>query len=364
MSKRGEAIYHRKDGWWEARYVKEIDIFGKKKLGSVYGRTYKEAKEKRQDALDRMLLLQKNVPIRKITVEHLANEWLFVNKERVKPSTLQRYQGFMKNHIIPVIGHVSLVYINTASVHEFALNRVRAGLAPQSVNSILVFLHSCLKYGHRQYGFNMPDIIYLSPIKKEMRVLSTDEQRKLIAYLTDDMDIYKFGVLLTLYTGLRLGELCALRWEDIEPDCIRVRKTMQRLQKEDGSGTELHIGAPKTGSSIRVIPIPSFLKESLEAFREAAQGREYFLAKKGMPIAEPRVMQYKFRIFLKEAGIEKANFHCLRHSFATTAVARGFELKSLSEVLGHANIQTTLQRYVHSSFELKQINMERLSLLV
>ena len=232
MARRGESIYHRKDGLWEARYVKEIDITGKKKYGSVYGHSYREAKEKRQDALDHILLFQRASTLRGATVTQLAREWLQVNSGRLKPSSVQRYRGFLKNHIEPGIGSVRAIYLSTITIHAFAQARLAAGLAPQSVNAVLVVLHSILKYGHRQYGLPLPEIIYLATDKKEMRVLSQTEQKRLVAFLLSDTDACKLGVLTALYTGLRIGELCALRWEDIEEDCIKVKRTMQRLKKE------------------------------------------------------------------------------------------------------------------------------------
>lgn len=362
MARRGESIYHRKDGLWEARYVKEIDITGKKKYGSVYGHSYREAKEKRQDALDHILLFQKASTLRGTTVTQLAQEWLQVNSGRLKPSSLQRYRGFLKNHIEPGIGSARVVYLSTITIHAFAQNRLATGLAPQSVNAVLVVLHSILKYGHRQYGLPLPEIIYLATAKKEMRVLSQDEQKKLVTFLLNDTDACKLGVLTALYTGLRIGELCALRWEDIEEDCIKVKRTMQRLKKEDGAGTELYIGTPKTSSSVRAIPIPSFLRDLIA--KQTHNRADYFLSGSQVAIVEPRVMQYRFQQYLRQADIEKANFHALRHTFATRCVECGFEVKSLSEILGHANVQTTLNKYVHSSFALKQANMERLTLLL
>ncbi len=357
MARRGEAIYHRKDGLWEARYVKDIDICGKKKYGSVYGQTYREAKDKRQEILDRMLLCQSTVPLRKITIETLANEWLTINKSRLKKSSYQRYDGFLRNHITPVIGSAGAFHLSTSVVHEFSQNRLNAGLSPQTVNSVLVFLHSIMRYGHRQYHLPLPEFIYLSCGKKEMRVLSKAEQKHLVAYLLRESDIYKAGVLVALYTGLRIGELCALRWEDIQDSSIYVRRTVQRLKREDAKGTELYVSAPKTDTSYRMIPLPSFLKEFIETFRPN-DNAGYFLS---TYITEPRVMQYKFKKYLQEARIENANFHALRHTFATRCVECGFEIKSLSEILGHANVQTTLNQYVHSSFELKKQNMERLA---
>ena len=362
MARRGESIYLRKDGLWEARYVKEIDLNGKKKYGSVYGHSYREAKEKRQDALDQILLFQKPTTIRGITVSSLAQEWLAVNQSRVKRSTLQRYQGFLKNHIEPGLGTAKVIYLSTVSIHAFAQDRLKAGLSPQSVNTVLIVLHGILKYGHRQYKLPMPEIIYLATEKKEMRVLSKDEQKKLSAVLLEDMDAYKLGVLTALYTGLRIGELCALRWEDIEGNCIAVRKTMQRLKKPSGEGTELFIGAPKTNTSLRTIPLPSFLGELIATYKNSRSVGEYFVAEPGLPVTEPRVMQYKFRKYLRQAGIEKANFHALRHTFATSCIALGFDIKTLSDVMGHSSVKTTMDRYVHPSLSMKQANMDLLSL--
>lgn len=361
MGRRGDSIYQRKDGLWEARYVKEIDLNGKKKYGSVYGHTHREAKEKRQDALANIVLYQKPLSARRITVKELAAEWLLVNQTRLKPSTCQRYQGFLKNHLEGSLGAMEVRYLTTVGIHHFAKNRLSSGLEPQTVNAILTVLHSILKYGHRQYQLPMPEIIYLTCEKKEMRVLSQEEQKKLVGYLMQDLDPCKLGVLVALYTGLRVGELCALKWEDIEDNSLTVRRTMQRLKNETSNGTELHVGSPKTKTSLRTIPIPSFLLELIEPFRKPELAESYFLAASPDEVIEPRTMQYRFRRYLKEAGIQKANFHALRHTFATRCVEAGFEIKSLSEILGHANVQTTLNKYVHSSFALKRTNMELLT---
>ena len=362
MGRRGEAIYHRKDGLWEARYIKKIDMSGKKQYSSVYGHTYREAKQKRQEVLDNALLSPQPTPLRQITVADLAEEWMQINGDRLKPSTIQRYHGCLKNHINPLFGPVAVTQLTTVSIHQLAQDRLAAGLAPQSVNALLTLLHSILKYGYRQYRLPMPDIIYLSCERKEMRVLSVQEQGKLTNYLLQDLDIWKLGVLVALYTGLRIGELCALSWEDVQPDRIRVRRTVQRLKKVDNTGTALFVGSPKTKTSSRIIPIPAFLKELISDFRGKNQPEMYFLTQSTQDIPDPRIMQYRFQHYQREAGIDKASFHALRHTFATRCVEAGFEIKSLSEILGHSNVQTTLNKYVHSSFDLKKANMDLLSL--
>lgn len=358
MPKRGERVYLRKDGLWEARYIKEIDAFGKKKYGSVYARTCREAKEKRQEKEDHIRLFQKPIGSRNITVTQLAEEWLYLNQNRIKLFTYQRYEGFVKNHL-SLLSKQPVLYLTSAAIHEFSMDRLRYGLQPQSVNSILVFIHSCLKHRYKQYHLPMPEILYLSAPGKEMRVLTCEEQKQLMAYLNDSMDVYKFGVVLTLYTGLRIGEICSLKWEDISKESIHIRRTVQRLRKSDGSGTELYVSTPKTNTSIRIIPIPSFLSEMIETYRNQAAS-EFVLGNETVPMTEPRVMQNHFKKYTDELNIKGATFHTLRHTFATRCVELGMDSKTLSELLGHSTVNITLQKYVHSSFDLKQRGMEML----
>ena len=177
------------------------------------------------------------------------------------------------------------------------------------------------------------------------------------------MDRYKFGVLLSLYTGIRIGELCALQWEDfcISQSTLRIRKTMQCIQ-DLGNGsiskTKIVITEPKSQCSVRDIPLPSFIIDIAIPF--ISNSKSYILTGNDRYI-EPRTMQNRFKRYVKESGIDDANFHALRHTFATRCVEVGFEIKSLSEVLGHANVNITLNRYVHSSFELKHSNMNKLA---
>ena len=361
MPRRKDGVYHRKDGYWEARYVKEIDIQGKRKYGSVYARTYQEAKIKRQAQVEQIILHHKPVTsMQSLTIAQLVEEWLFLNKSRIKPSTYQRYYGFYKNHIKNELNKQVVLYCTTAMLHAYALDRLQTGLSPQTVNAVLVFLHSCFKYGQKQYQLPLPDIVYLACEKREIQVLSEEEQRRFVQYLQRDIDVYKFGVLLALYTGMRIGELCALRWEDITEDCISVRRTMQRLARENGRGTELLEGTPKTAASVRSIPIPSFLTELMAFFRNQGCNQEYFLGYGYKKKAEPRVMQYKFKRYLKGAGVKDLRFHSLRHTFATRSVECGCSLKTLSVILGHQKIQTTLDLYTHISMENKRQNLELL----
>ena len=361
MARRGENIYQRKDGLWEARYVKEIDVIGRKKYGSVYARSYREVKLKRQDALDNLLLNQKPVSFRNISLNELIEEWLYINKSRLKPSTYQRYWGFQNNHIANHIGNMKIIFVSPVMLRNYSNKLVESGLSPQTANAILIFLHSAMKYGHQQYNLPMPEFKYFQVFPKEMRVFSREEQQRLVEYLTKDMDIYKFGILIALFTGIRVGELCGLRWEDMEENCIKIRRTVLRLKKEDGNGTELYIGPPKTQRSVRIIPIMSLLFPFIDGVADNGDKNEYVISSSIVPITEPRVMQYKFKRYLKDLEIEGATFHTLRHTFATRCIEAGVDVKSLSEILGHSNVQTTLNRYVHSSLSYKRANLEKLT---
>lgn len=358
MGRHGENIFKRKDGLWEARYVKGVDEFGKKKYGSVYAHSYREVKDKRQDIVSKITLIPQSVSIRRILLNQLIEEWLYLNQGRLKLSTYQKYKSYHEKHIKNEIGGYPVVYLTPVILKKFADKKQESGLSPQTVNSILTFIGGCLKYANRQYGIAQTNIIYLKTPTKEMRVLSRDEQQRLVKFLLEDTDIYKLGILVALYTGVRIGELCALQWKDIQDGTIRINKTMQRLST--GNGTEVIVGEPKTPTSNRIIPLPSFLTAEVEKFRRINENMR-FLSNLTHTTIEPRVMQYHFHRYLEILDIPKANFHCLRHTFATMCVEKNFELKSLSEILGHRTINVTMNRYVHSSIELKSSNMEKLS---
>lgn len=362
MGRRGENIYHRKDGLWEARYTKGIDEFGKKKMGSVYGHSYKEAKEKRLDILSQITLIPQSASKRNIILTNLVQEWLYVNQSRIKPSTYQKYNNFFKNHIANQIGKYQIIYINPIVIKQYSDTKLKEGLSPTTINNILVFVHTCMKYGNRQYGLPVFDMIYLKQAKKEMRVLSIDEQRTLTNYLMKDTDIHKLGILVALYTGMRIGELCALKWSDIQDGVVTINKTMQRLQLPNAGASTIVVGEAKSASSIRRIPLPSYINVLVEEFR--TYDHFNFMSRLYHPVIEPRVLQYQFKKILKSCNIQDANFHTLRHTFATRCVESGIDIKTLSELLGHSDVSVTLNKYVHSSFEQKQMSINKLKLIV
>ena len=162
---------------------------------------------------------------------------------------------------------------------------------------------------------------------------------------------------MSYYTGLRIGEVCGLKWCDIDLNkgIFKVRQTVQRIYVN--SSTKLTIDTPKSKSSVREIPLPKFLTEILRNFK--SDDSAFILSGKENP-TDPRTLQYRFKSLLKKADLPSINYHSLRHMFATNCIALGFDVKTLSEILGHATVETTLNRYVHSSMERKTVCMNLL----
>lgn len=288
------------------------------------------------------------------SVEDLMQEWIETIANKVKENTLQKYTNLIRNHISATsFGKTLVLEVTGKRISEFADERLSV-VSSKTVNDILTILSLAFTYANEEYQLEKPKIRRVREPAKEMRVLSRAEQQVLEEHLTTDMTLYKLGILIALYTGVRIGELCALQWEDITKESISVCKTMYRIKC--GDTTTVKINSPKTPSSIREIPTPTFLLSYLEQF--SCHGN-VLVNRNGKPV-EPRLLQQYFAKTLRSLGIEQANFHALRHTFATRCIEAGFDIKTLSEIMGHADVKTTLNKYVHSSFEQKQKNMQLL----
>lgn len=295
-----------------------------------------------------------------------CDEWLQINKIRIKESTYAKYSSIIDNHIKPVLGGCFIETLSETDIEKFTDSLlIDEALSSKTVKDILVLLSSILKYAKRHYQGNSPnvEVYYPKNFKREMRVLTKDEQTRFIEYLLHETDECKFGTLLALLTGMRIGEICALRWSDISltDGTVKIRATMQRLKNFDENSerkTKILISNPKSDTSSRVIPLNSFTLDLCEKYKPDCDDA-YVLSGRSDQFVEPRTLQYRMEKYTRDCNLKDVHFHTLRHTFATRCVEVGFEIKSLSEILGHSSPQITLERYVHSSLELKRDNMNK-----
>lgn len=380
MAKRGENIYKRKDGRWEARVIKNYSENGKAIYTYFYGRTYKEAKDKMFKFLPPIAEHPASISN---TVESaicfgiVLDAWLENKKVRLKNSSYVKYLNLINIHIKPSLGHYTLTSITGAVLTSYITEKFKTGrqnspggLSEKTIKDIISIVKSALRYA-KDEGL-LSDVININLTlprdkPKEMRVFTKEEQSIFEKYLCSELDISKLGVLLCLYTGLRVGEICALLWSDISLDehMLTISRTMQRIQTMDdacSSKTKVIITDPKSDCSTRTIPLPDCLIDKLKMYKPVFSNA-YFLTGETERYIEPRTYQNHFKSYIEGSGIKNANFHSTRHTFATRCVELGFEIKSLSEILGHANVNITLNRYVHPSFDLKRDNMNKLTCL-
>ena len=370
MSRKGENIYKRKDGRWEGRYIKRTPD-GRSRYGYVYASTYRDAKTRLQKAA----ALWEASPTREqkdnMSLSAVAERWEKTIAQQVKESTFVKYHVIIKNHLAPALGDVCVEDMTHELIEDFAVRLLkgegedRRPLAPRTTSDILCVLRSILRFARRS-GAIIPcdgSSVRIRRQAVEIRILTRQEQQRLGQYLYDNISLRNAGILLSLFAGLRLGEICALRWEDIALDerLLYVRHTMYRLQnlEPEGPKTRVVVSSPKSVTSARMIPLPEELARMLEELPGPHGG--FFLTGREDDYAEPRNMQYHFRGVLKRCGVSYANYHALRHTFATRCVELGFDVKCLSELLGHSTVSMTMDRYVHPTLEHKRGHMQRLS---
>ena len=325
MSKKGENIYKRKDGRWEGRYIKSRTESGKIIYGYVYARSYREAKEKQKAKIASYTsqITNKNEHV----FSYIASEWFESIKLHTKTSTQNKYHNMLTYYILPEYGNQPLntITYEFKEAHcKFLLEsegKKGNGLSTKTVSDVLAIIRNISKFAIRKgiYVANDANAVQIRQDIKPMRVLNKAEQRQLCEYILKRPEACSIGILVCMFTGLRIGEICALRWEDISfsDQSIYIHHTLQRIQMHRGHGakTEVIVTTPKSSCSIRKIPLPDEILEILVLNKKASSG--YVLTNDEYKFIEPRTMQNKFKKILKAAGIENANFHALRHTFAT-----------------------------------------------
>jgi len=359
MARRERNIYKRKDGRFEARYVKGRDIHGRAIYGAVYARSYAAVKEKLEFAKESMK--SELPPGAKQTVVEVLTCHLEGMRAQIKRSTFDSYRRYLENHISPYFKDIRCGKLNVDITQGFVNKLIENGLSAATVQSVFSFLRKGLD------GVSPSNVFDVKLPKRtghEAEVLSLGEQRRLEAVAKTSDDIDRIGIILCLYTGIRIGELCGLMWSDLDFDRsqLYIQRTIQRVKSiSDESKTQIVFLAPKTTSSKRCIPLPSFLLTLLKEHHSLSKGK-YIISREGSAI-EPRNLQYRFKRLLDTANLRPVNFHVTRHTFATRALENGFDVKTLSEILGHSSPTITLKKYAHTLDEHKRKSMESLSSL-
>jgi len=368
MARKGENIRKRKDGLWEARYIESYNLQGKAIYKSVYGHKYSEVKAEKRKREKDILTIENQITFSSNikTVRQATVDFLFYTKSKVKESTYAHYSFICEKHIMPYFNDFRVDGLNNDIINQFVTAKLEKGslsnkpLSAKTVHDITGVLIQILK---KQCGIHF-QIERPSVKQADVNVLSEKDYNRLLSNLLIDTDNKKLGLIIAMLTGIRQGELCALQWSDIDfsNEVIHITKTIQRItvtDETDSRKTKVIIDTPKSDKSVRMIPLPSVLLEMLLKFRD--RDKLYILTGNEKYI-EPRNYQTFFKKILQAYNLQDINFHILRHTFATRAVCRGMDIKTLSSILGHADVGFTMRMYVHPSLEQKKEQIEKLAI--
>ena len=293
--------------------------------------------------------------------------WLFLYvKPTVKQQTYEKYKKQIEKYVVSTLGEMQLDELSPIVLQQFTIDLCEKGLSANTINGILSVLKSSLK---RAVMLGVADKEFTSAIvrpkyrQKQIECFSLFEQRKIEKYVFKSKNKKLFGLVLCLYSGLRIGELLALTWDDVDlkKGVITVSKSCHDSW-QNGKYFKI-IDTPKTESSFRVIPIPKQLLPKLKDLKKATN-KSYVVVGKSEFGSQIRSYQKTFELLLKRLGITHKGFHSLRHTFATRALECGMDVKTLSELLGHKNPTVTLTKYAHSMLEHKTDMMNKLGKLL
>lgn len=302
--------------------------------------------------------------VKEKTINQITEEWKEEKKKYVKKSTYAAYQLLIQNHIKPYFG--DLYEVNEEKVQQFVFDKLDAGLSEKTIRDIIIVLKMILKFGIKNGYLEYVQIDAKFPSKQEKKnldVLSKADQKKFMEHLRNNFTFKNLGIFICLSTGMRIGEICGLRWCDVDTaeGVIKVRHTLQRIYIIEGETrhTELLLDTPKTANSVRDIPMSSELLKMLKSLNKVVNENYYVISNDIRPI-EPRTYRNYYKKLCKQLDIPELKFHGLRHSFATRCIESKADYKTVSVLLGHSNISTTLNLYVHPNKEQKKKTIDKM----
>lgn len=293
--------------------------------------------------------------------------WKEDKRKWVKPSTYATYVNQVNKHLLPFFGTMAPGQISEAFIQGY-VNQMLPLLSTGTIRDSIMILRMILRFGkkHCEWPSIKFDIHYPTSAesKRDVPVLKPADQKKLLEYLSDNFSFRNLGLLICLHTGLRIGEVCALQWKDLDVGIgvIHVTKTVQRIWMKDSEERSytLSMGTPKTLTSMRDIPISRELMKTIRPLRKVMKEDFYVVSNAEEPL-EPRYYRDYFRKLLGELGIPPIRFHALRHSFATRCIESKCDYKTVSVILGHASLATTMDLYVHPGFAEKKKAIEKMT---
>lgn len=292
------------------------------------------------------------------TIREIAAAWKEYKRPYVKQSTMAAYVLILENHILPTFGEDNT--LPEHSVQAFVLHKIESGLSTKSVKDILIVLKMVMKFGVKKEWMTYYEWDIKYPPNSENKVLdvlSVSNHRKILNHIQSHFTFMGLGIYISLSTGLRIGEICALKWSDINvtDGILTVNRTIERIYIIEGEKkhTELVINTPKTKNSCREIPMNKELLGMLKPLKKVVNDDYYILTNDERP-TEPRTYRNYYKRLMEKLDIPKLKYHGLRHSFATRCIEVGCDYKTVSVLLGHSNISTTLNLYVHPNMEQKK----------
>ena len=370
MARHGENIYLRKDGRYEGRYVIGKKDNGRTAFGYVYGKKYTEVKRKLErikgeQATDDTI---STLIHRDGTIASWMQTWLECYiRDSIKQSTYSIYRGQMEKHIIPIVGRRKLRTVDKSVMqylYETMLeNKVSESTAQSVCRRFRAALYVAQEEGLLRAVPALPFRKKTVAKKKEGRYLTESEQQRLEEVL-DTSSSKDLAVLFSLYTGTRIGECCALQWEDIDFDEheVQITHTIQRVRTYGtDKKTALLRTEAKTQNAIRRIPLTKTLENLLFSLKQEKHAlKKDFIFGSGIKFAEPKILQNHMNRLSKQADLKDVHFHTLRHTFATRCIENNMDVKTLSELLGHSSVKITLDWYCHSTKQQKKEMIQRL----